>query len=213
MGRISKGILGGVSGTVGTVVGANWKGIDYIRSKAVSRSSNTSLSQEVQRAKFKLVAAFLNSMKDLLQFSFSDFANKMTGRNHALGYTIKNAVTGIYPDLELQYSMVLVARGSSLPNADNPAAVSTAAGKIGFSWTNNSGIGAARPEDRSILVAYCPELKQSLFTASGAARSTGSAVLNVPAFSGKLVHSWIAFISENGREVSTSIYTGQLNVQ
>ena len=29
MGTISKGILGGFSGTVGTVIGGSWKGIDY----------------------------------------------------------------------------------------------------------------------------------------------------------------------------------------
>ena len=33
MGRIEKGILGGFSGTVGTVVGGTWKGIAYMRSK------------------------------------------------------------------------------------------------------------------------------------------------------------------------------------
>ena len=34
MGKISQGILGGFSGKVGTVIGGNWKGIDYMRSKA-----------------------------------------------------------------------------------------------------------------------------------------------------------------------------------
>jgi len=33
MGIINKGILGPVSGTVGTVIGGSWKGISYIRSK------------------------------------------------------------------------------------------------------------------------------------------------------------------------------------
>jgi len=36
MGKISQGILGGFSGKVGSVVGANWKGINYMRAKAVS---------------------------------------------------------------------------------------------------------------------------------------------------------------------------------
>ena len=31
MGTIKKGILGGFSGKVGTVVGASWKGISYMR--------------------------------------------------------------------------------------------------------------------------------------------------------------------------------------
>ena len=30
MGTISKGILGGFSGTVGTVIGGSWKGIDFL---------------------------------------------------------------------------------------------------------------------------------------------------------------------------------------
>lgn len=33
MGTFSKGILGGFSGTVGTVIGGNWKGIQYMRSQ------------------------------------------------------------------------------------------------------------------------------------------------------------------------------------
>ncbi len=34
MGTISKGILGGFSGTVGTVIGGSWKGIEYMRSQS-----------------------------------------------------------------------------------------------------------------------------------------------------------------------------------
>jgi hypothetical protein len=33
MEKISNGILGGFSGTAGTVVGGKWKGIDYMHSK------------------------------------------------------------------------------------------------------------------------------------------------------------------------------------
>ena len=39
MGTIKKGILGGFSGVVGTVTGGNWKGIDYMRSRATSISN------------------------------------------------------------------------------------------------------------------------------------------------------------------------------
>jgi hypothetical protein len=36
MGKISQGILGGISGKVGNVIGGSWKGIDYIRVKPSS---------------------------------------------------------------------------------------------------------------------------------------------------------------------------------
>src|SRR5690606_508733 len=39
MGIIKQGILGGFSGKVGNVVGASWKGIDYIRSLPSSVSN------------------------------------------------------------------------------------------------------------------------------------------------------------------------------
>ena len=38
MAKIEHGILGGFSGTVGTVIGGSWKGIDTMRSKAKRRN-------------------------------------------------------------------------------------------------------------------------------------------------------------------------------
>ena len=211
MGRISKGILGGFSGTVGTVVGGNWKGIDYMRSKAVSRTSGTSTAQEVHRAKFALATKFNRSMKDLLSISFRDFANKMTGTNSALSFTLKNAVVGIYPDLKIDYAQVLVARGN-MPNALTPSSASTAAGVVSFSWTDNSGVGNAHPSDSTILVAYCESLNQTQYTIGGATRSSGSGTLKVPSFRGKEVQTWLAFIGHRGKEIATSVYTGAVTV-
>ena len=138
MGRLSKGILGGFSGLVGTVVGGNWKGIDYMRSKpTIRRSASNSVAQDVHHAKFRLVTAFLRSMKDLVKLGFRDFANKMTGSNSALSFTLKNAVTGVYPDIKIDYSQVLVTRGN-IPNASTPSAVSNAAGVItSLTWTRD----------------------------------------------------------------------------
>ena len=52
MGTISKGILGGFSGKVGTVIGGNWKGIDYMRSKAANHSKSLSTAQLEHWARF-----------------------------------------------------------------------------------------------------------------------------------------------------------------
>ena len=63
MGTIRKGILGGFSGTVGTVVGANWRGMDVIRSRPKSSGSNPTPAQLMQREKFALAIKFQNSVK------------------------------------------------------------------------------------------------------------------------------------------------------
>lgn len=49
MGTIQKGILGGFSGKVGSVIGGNWKGIDYMRSVANKRSFIPSQKQLEQQ--------------------------------------------------------------------------------------------------------------------------------------------------------------------
>ena len=212
MGSILKGILGGFRGTVGTVVGSSWRGIDYIRSKSASRNSTPSEKQLEQRAKFKMVSDFLNTISGLLKVTFASFAVNQTARNNALDYTLENAVTGIYPNVSLDFSQVLVARGSKLPNASNVAASSAAAGKVTYNWLDNSGIGGATATDKAIMVVHCPELKQTVYNMAGPARNALTGELNVPEFAGKQVHSWLSFITEDGKHVATSLYTGSMNV-
>ena len=43
MGTFKKGILGGFNGTVGTVVGSNWKGITVMRSRPKDRKGGFSI--------------------------------------------------------------------------------------------------------------------------------------------------------------------------
>ena len=51
MGTITKGILGGFSGKVGSVVGGSWKGIDYMRSQSSRRTRAASVLQLQQQQK------------------------------------------------------------------------------------------------------------------------------------------------------------------
>jgi len=54
MGTIKKGILGGFSGKVGTVVGSSWKGISYMRSLPLKVRNPRTLRQLDQRSKFAI---------------------------------------------------------------------------------------------------------------------------------------------------------------
>ncbi len=61
MGTIQTGILGGFNGTVGTVVGANWKGISVMRARQKGRKTTFSPAQLQQQARFALMINFLNA--------------------------------------------------------------------------------------------------------------------------------------------------------
>ncbi|MBO9570935.1 MAG: hypothetical protein J7497_01805 [Chitinophagaceae bacterium] len=210
MAKLKIGILGAITGLVGTVVGSTWRGIAYIRSKGPETRSNSSEDQKKQQSKFGLMVNFLHSMKDLLQLGYKDHGTRMTEINSALSYNIKNAITGNYPDYAIAYPMVQISRGN-LPNAKSPAASAETAGAINFNWLNNAGIGKAKAGDRAILVAHCPELQQTVYIVDPL-RSAAAGVLAVPEFSGMDVQTWISFLSEDKKDVSTSIFTGEVNV-
>ena len=104
MGTFQKGILGGFSGKVGTVIGGNWKGIDYMRSKGSNGNKNPTLPQLSQQLKFALCIRFLQTMSGLVELGFKNFAVQKTGINSALSYLLQNAVTGVYPTFNIVFS-------------------------------------------------------------------------------------------------------------
>ena len=136
---------------------------------------------------------------------------RKSGFNSAVSYTLKNAVTGTYPVYSIQYPDALVSRGD-LPNVLVPAITSGAGSIVTWSWTDNSGVGIAKPADRALLAAYCPALNQCIYTTGSANRSAITDSLNLASFSRQDVHTWIGFISEDGQNVASSFYTGMVTV-
>ncbi len=208
MGTIKNGILGGFSGIVGPVVGANWRGIDYMRSLPAPRTTPSSPGEDAQKAKFSLTSTFLQPMKELLKVGFKSFAVKKTGANAAHSYALKNAVAGTYPDIYIVCNEVLVCRGD-LPNVKAAVAVSDTTDQVRFTWTDNSGIGKAGAADKAILVVLCHELDHCAYTLTGAPRSAGTDILHVQGFSGKEVQTWLSFISKDNKDIASSLFTGQ----
>lgn len=212
MGKISQGILGGVSGKVGNVVGGSWKGIDYLRILPASVANPRTPAQMDQRSKFITVINFLQPIKDFIRVGFKNYAVKMTQFNNAMSYNVKNAITGEYPDYTMDYTKALVSRGGLAP-ALNGTASSTVAGLVTFEWDDNSGDGNAQSTDKALLVVYNPVKNEAVFILDGVTRVTGVQEITVPDnYSGDTVHTYIGFISEDGASVSNSKYLGAVQV-
>ena len=204
MGSIKLGILGGFSGKVGTVIGSSWKGIDYMRARAASVTNPNSPAQLDQRAKFSKVIEFLKPLTAFLRIGFKNQAVKMSGFNAAMSYNMKNAISGVYPAYEIDYAKALISEGS-LPEALNPAAVSTVAGEVKFTWEDNSQDGGAMADDKAILVVYNPVKKKAVNIVGGNTRTSGSQIITLPSsFSGDEVQCFIGFQNANGSVLSDS---------
>ena len=82
MGKIKQGILGGFRGKVGTVIGASWNGISYMRGLAQSHKNPKTAAQLQQRAFFKELHGLVSQLSDeQLQSLFPSTTRGMTRRN------------------------------------------------------------------------------------------------------------------------------------
>jgi len=214
MGKISQGVLGGFSGKVGNVVGGSWKGIDYMRIKPASVANPRTAAQVDQRSKFSIVLNFLQPMSEFLRVGFKLYANKMTQFNSAMSYNLNHAVTGTYPDFTIDYPNALVSHGQ-LNGATGAAVASVNPAVVDFTWADNSGPGRSKASttDKAMLLVYNASKGIAVYNLEGASRDTGAQSLDVPAdFSGDEVQAYLAFISEDGSQVSDSVYVGSVAV-
>jgi hypothetical protein len=212
MGRYKQGILGDFSGKVGAVVGSNWRGISYMRGVSAKRSKRNSPAQVEQQQRFGFAVKFLRPFRNLLTLTFRTVANQMTERNSALSDFVKNVVTGTAPNLAVDFSKMEIARGL-LENVYDPRVGAGSGSTVNFSWTDNSSeMQGVHPTDRAILVVYSEATARCVFASGTALRSGGSGTLTVPQFRGHTVHTWIAFMSEDGKQSSDSHYTGAVEV-
>jgi len=211
MGTIKKGILGGFSGKVGTVVGSNWKKVAYMRSLPLKVKNPRTEPQMMQRSKFALTLYFLKPVNGLLRIGWKLYANKQSPINAAMSYTIANAITGNYPNYAIDPSKVLISRGSLTPAYN--ASATLASGAINFEWDDNSGSSAAKMSDKALIAVINPTKSEAVFDTAGASRVDTAQSVNLPAnWSGETVEAYLGFISEDGREVANSVYLGSFAI-
>ncbi|AEW85375.1 hypothetical protein FCOL_02650 [Flavobacterium columnare ATCC 49512] len=208
MGKIGRGILGGVSGKVANVVGSRWKGIDYIRAKPQSVANPRTLSQVNQRTKFALVLRFLQPNLNFIKIGYKNYAVKKSQFNSAMSYILNNAIIGVSPDFEIDYSLALLSRGN-LTGALNPVFDLTTSGQVQFSWDDNSTDGNALPTDKVMVVAYNPIKGESVYLSGGATRADLSQTVIIPnSYAGDELQLFISFMNAEETQLSNSIYIG-----
>src|SRR3546814_20920324 len=91
MGSFNRGIHGGFSGKVGNVVGAHWRGIDYMRSlPRVSKGRPVTEEQLMHRVRFAAAVAFAKPISHV----FNAEIGRTTGRERGLRYDTITMVDG-----------------------------------------------------------------------------------------------------------------------
>lgn len=202
MGTIKKGILGGFSGKVGTVVGGSWKGIAYMRGQAQSIKNPRTERQVAQREKLKFIVKALKPFENIINLGFRH-AN-ISPMNAAVSYNIKNAVAGTNPSFTLDYQKFVFCSGRLPSVVAAEAAASSGSIAIDFEYVTgaDTDIAVAVGINKTTNEVVVCEDAENI-------RENASTTLTTPAsWSGAQVACYVFFKSADGRDVSDSFYAG-----
>jgi hypothetical protein len=213
MGKIPDGILGKLIGKLGPVSGYQRNGQNLVRVSGQSRRVKSTPMRANQREKIKVCNDFTRAFSGTGFFakSFPSYGDTGTGYNRATSAIMNLAITGTYPDTLISYPRVLISKGP-LPTAENAEVAVDTEGNMLFAWTDNTGIGTAKANDKVILVAYFPELKQAITSIGNATRNAGQSLLEKSIMKGYAAETWMGFLSNDEKNAADSVYTGTVEL-
>lgn len=210
MAEIKQGILGGVSGKVGTVVGASWKGKNIIRAIPRKTGKKPSQLQIDQRSKFKLVSNFLRPLNRLLGRYFGQNQGLKSRINLALAYHLQEAVMAEGEDIVIQVEKVLLSKGI-LPSLQEQNA-GIADGTLTLTWTMGADIVLSQSTDLLTVVVYEKETKSfQIFEKIVAREATSFSTPLADNHENAVFCIWFFLTNATDTECSTSVFLNMDN--
>ncbi|SMD11568.1 DUF6266 family protein [Pedobacter nyackensis] len=209
MAIFKKGIFGAANGKIFNLVSYPLKGQQVVRGIGKSRKPLTD-KQLNNKLQMKVIMDFFRAMDTLLRTGFNPKANGTTKNYHnlAIAYNKPNALKGFYPDVEVDYSKIIISVGD-LPQPVNPKVEWVETG-LKFTW-NAENMTWPYNRDQVMLLAYAPAIKKHVFFNSGARRMEGQDILKMnPAMRNQLLEVYISFVSDDRLRAANSLYLGQV---
>jgi len=211
MATYSTGANGAFSGKLGSMIGSNWRSISYL--KGLSRKSNKPITepQLAQRSKFALAPLYLSPIKDILNIGFKDKQlNKITGYNAAVKIFLNQAVIGDYPDYVIDFSKVVLSKGSlSVFHGLN---ANLQGSDLVLNWQSILNRYSSFIDDVLTVVLF-NETKNLYLVYEEAQRNalTYTAAIG-DSFTGDVFHGWAFAVKRDDTTVSGSQYLGTFTI-
>ena len=209
MAEYSKGILGGFSGKVGTVIGANWRGKNIMRSLPTKKKRVASELQALQRKKFKLVSQFIAPLNQLTGQYFGEYQGAKSRTNLAMSHHLLEAVEEVGGEFVMNYAKVVITKGV-LPVLEMDSTVLDN-NELQLTWTSNADAGLAKATDKLVVVLYS-KIHNLFYVVENQATRADEA-LTAPTPTDWVTNDnavWICWVAEKGSNCSTSTYLGLL---
>lgn len=210
---ISKhGPYGHPNGKIGKLVHYMLKGQPVIR--MVGRRTKSSQKQLVNCQAMAVTMGFLRPA-DVLKFINIGFELEARGtvknpHNLATSYNKKFALKGEYPNLKMDYSKAMVSQGSLSAPRDTKV-IKTDTG-LELSWNSDPLQHENHKDDIAMVLLCYPGIEQASSYLNAAKREDGKYVITLcKSLYDEPIEVYMCFKSADGKEISNSVYFGNLN--
>lgn len=210
MARYKNGINGPFSGKIGNAVGANYRGIDYMRSLPALSQKQPTEKQLNQRALLAMVSGWLAPLKALIWIGYQVFTGDKTPMNGCVAFHLKEAVNGnSAADYAINFAKAIFSRGELLISLIKEVLV-LIDGILRIEWDNPLPSAFCKDDDKANVVIYNPAKQEFVTFKDVAQRGDRRVDLQLPAkFAGDSVHAWMHYVNAEGNAVSTTQYLGE----
>lgn len=210
MGILINGINGHFHGKVGELVGSHRMGKNYIKRMPKPVEIPASEKQKAQRAKFALTSRLMHPVSKLLRIGFRQQRFPSMACHLAMKHTLKEVITGDYPNYTIDYAKVQFSRGSW--GKAEGLKLMPGKGSIFIIWNGDGFRMNAFGTDRMHLLIYEPETGTYLHGPEDVLRMQGAAVMLIPEqLNGKKLHVYLFCTSDFGK-VSDTVYAGEISI-
>ena len=206
MGKIKQGILGAVSGKVGSVVGSSWKGIATLRSLAASVANPRTAPQVNARTKFTGIVQFASQiLAEIVKPLWDRFAQQESGYNAFISrnYDASNNLGVIDPTL------IVTSQGKMTGTAIGVMSIEGTGGAGLVNWVNDSGQGFKLATDVAYVTIF-NVTRNKVYGYSDPLQTRGIGLVSFdtqPGTAGEIVYVYLSFRRADGTIVSDSTFT------
>jgi hypothetical protein len=205
MAKLDNSIYGSVSGKLGPVVGATWKGKPYLRTRPSKRGKKRGVNEKLNQTRFSQAHYWLQPLLQVLRIGFNNYSPTIVGFNAAKSYCLNNSFTGEGAARKVDPALVRVSFGD-LPLPESIEMKLGSDNLLQFKWDNRPGGG--NHYDQAMLVAYDTANRMATMKLTGQFRMAGADELRIPKKGNFQVY--IAFVSHDRTRQSHSVYLGEV---
>lgn len=212
MGKVTGGLGIDISGSVGNLTFSKQAdGSTTVKEKNGKSDIPLTVNQESVVRDTTITAAFMKPLTDFVKVGYELQAKiqKQNAYNTMVIHVRRDTLIGEYPKRMVDFSKVLVTQGKMEPPEDAVVALNEYG--LSFSWNTEINNRGDHYSDQVMMMAYFPELKKTRYMTAGAQRNQGKDILMLSGIKrGYVAEIYISFIADNRKNISNSIYLGQL---